>query len=131
MWIIFFLMIRRPPRSTLFPYTTLFRSHVDLHAAGPQQFLGDLEAAVLTDDDARDVVEQRRPRAHEAGGEGRVEDAAAVDRRGELAGPLGALALSVPEGAGHLHGSVAADGHQAVGVDQRPIRSASCRETVQ
>src|SRR3712207_7917802 len=76
MWIIFFLMIRRPPRSTLFPYTTLFRSHVDLHAAGPQQFLGDLEAAVLTDDDARDVVEQRRPRAHEAGGEGRVEDAA-------------------------------------------------------
>src|SRR6266850_2349346 len=27
----FFLMIRRPPRSTLFPYTTLFRS--DAHAA--------------------------------------------------------------------------------------------------
>src|SRR5256886_1753733 len=25
----FFLMIRRPPRSTLFPYTTLFRSHVE------------------------------------------------------------------------------------------------------
>src|SRR5256885_9925331 len=25
--IFFFLMIRRPPRSTLFPYTTLFRSH--------------------------------------------------------------------------------------------------------
>src|SRR2546427_106366 len=25
--IVFFLMIRRPPRSTLFPYTTLFRSH--------------------------------------------------------------------------------------------------------
>src|SRR5260370_26662448 len=24
----FFLMIRRPPRSTLFPYTTLFRSHL-------------------------------------------------------------------------------------------------------
>src|SRR3712207_8336333 len=28
----FFLMIRRPPRSTLFPYTTLFRSDVDLRA---------------------------------------------------------------------------------------------------
>src|SRR2546426_11473056 len=32
----FFLMIRRPPRSTLFPYTTLFRSpraaEVDSHA---------------------------------------------------------------------------------------------------
>src|SRR3712207_9082777 len=26
MIIVFFLMIRRPPRSTLFPYTTLFRS---------------------------------------------------------------------------------------------------------
>src|SRR5438552_10466405 len=25
----FFLIIRRPPRSTLFPYTTLFRSHTD------------------------------------------------------------------------------------------------------
>src|SRR2546422_6059534 len=25
----FFLMIRRPPRSTLFPYTTLFRSRQD------------------------------------------------------------------------------------------------------
>src|SRR3712207_8130655 len=30
----FFLMIRRPPRSTLFPYTTLFRSHSFLDALG-------------------------------------------------------------------------------------------------
>src|SRR3712207_7437613 len=30
----FFLMIRRPPRSTLFPYTTLFRS-LDLPLHGP------------------------------------------------------------------------------------------------
>src|SRR5687767_15381177 len=28
----FFLMIRRPPRSTLFPYTTLFRSRQALEA---------------------------------------------------------------------------------------------------
>src|SRR6185437_17102556 len=28
----FFLMIRRPPRSTLFPYTTLFRSYTRPHA---------------------------------------------------------------------------------------------------
>src|SRR5260221_1050271 len=27
-------MIRRPPRSTLFPYTTLFRSHVIVRTAG-------------------------------------------------------------------------------------------------
>src|SRR2546427_11779597 len=41
--VFFFLMIRRPPRSTLFPYTTLFRSGVDatgsrfvlsMHSAG-------------------------------------------------------------------------------------------------
>src|SRR5258705_9164317 len=32
----FFLMIRRPPRSTLFPYTTLFRSLVrPLHEGRP------------------------------------------------------------------------------------------------
>src|SRR2546430_13360448 len=30
-YLFFFLMIRRPPRSTLFPYTTLFRS---LHQPG-------------------------------------------------------------------------------------------------
>src|SRR3989442_11818281 len=28
-FLFFFLMIRRPPRSTLFPYTTLFRSLAD------------------------------------------------------------------------------------------------------
>src|SRR5215204_3128269 len=37
----FFLMIRRPPRSTLFPYTTLFRSgqrdpHRSLRPVGPE-----------------------------------------------------------------------------------------------
>src|SRR5205807_9740074 len=34
----FFLMIRRPPRSTLFPYTTLFRSRPQSgHAARPRR----------------------------------------------------------------------------------------------
>src|SRR3712207_7933554 len=28
----FFLMIRRPPISTLFPYTTLFRSYDEIHS---------------------------------------------------------------------------------------------------
>src|SRR2546426_12279695 len=32
--IFFFLMIRRPPRSTLFPYTTLFRSFRDGSSVG-------------------------------------------------------------------------------------------------
>src|SRR5260221_6573155 len=40
MFFFFFLMIRRPPRSTLFPYTTLFRSSLDdrnfcRHGCGP------------------------------------------------------------------------------------------------
>src|SRR3712207_8818521 len=30
---VFCVMMRRPPRSTLFPYTTLFRSPVDEHQA--------------------------------------------------------------------------------------------------
>src|SRR3712207_7860833 len=34
MLMFFFLMIRRPPRSTLFPYTTLFRSPTGLMLAG-------------------------------------------------------------------------------------------------
>src|SRR5579875_4153381 len=41
---LFFLMIRRPPRSTLFPYTTLFRSSASLasmhsrrHSAKPRR----------------------------------------------------------------------------------------------
>src|SRR3712207_7239683 len=40
----FFLMIRRPPRSTLFPYTTLFRSY---RAVDPDYGdVADLEALV-------------------------------------------------------------------------------------
>src|SRR3712207_8330713 len=49
--VFFFLMIRRPPRSTLFPYTTLFRSDGDDalverlgHLAGP---LGQAPVALL------------------------------------------------------------------------------------
>src|SRR3712207_7926992 len=36
LFLFFFLMIRRPPRSTLFPYTTLFRS--------PEDFFGGILA---------------------------------------------------------------------------------------
>src|SRR5258708_10769680 len=41
----FFLMIRRPPRSTLFPYTTLFRSFVAVLFLSPLP--ADEEAAVV------------------------------------------------------------------------------------
>src|SRR5438552_11469849 len=45
---IFFLMLRRPPRSTLFPYTTLFRSGV-LHQPRimPAEHLGTLRLPAL------------------------------------------------------------------------------------
>src|SRR5579863_10585308 len=35
-FLFFFLMIRRPPRSTLFPYTTLFRSRHSAAGSGPR-----------------------------------------------------------------------------------------------
>src|SRR2546422_4850733 len=60
----FFLMIRRPPRSTLFPYTTLFRSdgvvrrgvHPRPRAAGRRPLLDD----PAPDVPARRQVAQRR-----------------------------------------------------------------------
>src|SRR5438132_7051864 len=48
----FFLMLRRPPRSTLFPYTTLFRSRL-----GPR--------AVVLLDDAAVLLRVRRQLARE------------------------------------------------------------------
>src|SRR5256884_3622077 len=52
----FFLMIRRPPRSTLFPYTTLFRS---LPVSRSHVLLLDMERAALVQ------VPQQSPRSEE------------------------------------------------------------------
>src|SRR6202789_4582718 len=51
----FFLMIRRPPRSTLFPYTTLFRSPVCELRFDPQpgQHLPDLRTAAVHHQDRK------------------------------------------------------------------------------
>src|SRR3712207_6950815 len=66
MFYFFFLMIRRPPRSTLFPYTTLFRS-----AGGAQRVVG------------HDPGQRRRPaEAVVVLGE-RRRSTAGGDRRGE------------------------------------------------
>src|SRR3712207_2131838 len=49
--IFFFLMIRRPPRSTLFPYTTLFRSdHAEDPVEEQQEDRDDDEAGRARDD---------------------------------------------------------------------------------
>src|SRR2546422_1729973 len=37
-------MIRRPPRSTLFPYTTLFRSYKDIAGDGGSNIVAQVEA---------------------------------------------------------------------------------------
>src|SRR3989442_4927186 len=49
-------MIRRPPRSTLFPYTTLFRSLVGPHLRdGPPLGLDNLKVAVVNPDDSLEI----------------------------------------------------------------------------
>src|SRR2546425_3725304 len=79
----FFLMIRRPPRSTLFPYTTLFRSQAAL--------LQQLERAIY-----RDAVELGIPQL------GQLEETlgvqvlpALVDRSEEHTSELQSLAYLV------------------------------------
>src|SRR2546426_4099569 len=53
MMLFFFLMIRRPPRSTLFPYTTLFRSQAaDLGNFGAETDVGATAGHVRGDGDA-------------------------------------------------------------------------------
>src|SRR5688572_31348908 len=47
----FFLMIRRPPRSTLFPYTTLFRSEQEQRHIEPDRL-----RVIDRIDEAQDVV---------------------------------------------------------------------------
>src|SRR5438552_7238413 len=44
--VLFFLMLRRPPRSTLFPYTTLFRSRLGHHDVPVQQQIVVIEHAI-------------------------------------------------------------------------------------
>src|SRR3989454_12306059 len=54
-------MIRRPPRSTLFPYTTLFRSHDDVVTRGGERAVGKADGPhqARWRDPAREVVHVR------------------------------------------------------------------------
>src|SRR3712207_9411569 len=60
MYVFFFLMIRRPPRSTLFPYTTLFRSDV-LVAAVAGETLRQLQEQLVSVVVAERVVDVLEP----------------------------------------------------------------------
>src|SRR3712207_9065936 len=71
-WYFFFLMIRRPPRSTLFPYTTLFRSQARSEAermvAQAKQHCQRMVAeATAVADQQRKTAEQDVAGLHERG----------------------------------------------------------------
>src|SRR5438067_7306893 len=60
-------MIRRPPRSTLFPYTTLFRSDRHDHAAGGAAARADehsIRTGIVTHPDIRLGIEPPVERRH-------------------------------------------------------------------
>src|SRR5438034_4446790 len=64
-FLFFFLMIRRPPRSTLFPYTTLFRSVVrELAFAGDFADNGPVRAACPIVEDTTDRKSTRLNSSH-------------------------------------------------------------------
>src|SRR3712207_7648879 len=79
-------MIRRPPRSTLFPYTTLFRSHRWLGLPGGGDRLGD-DAVRLVEElggqrlPVLEVVGDRQQVLHRRERVGRVVGALDVDRK--------------------------------------------------
>src|SRR3712207_6861250 len=61
--VFFFLMIRRPPRSTLFPYTTLFRSSVPSRCSRRRRRERD-SAAGSAPDPSADWLDERRSEEH-------------------------------------------------------------------
>src|SRR2546430_11402020 len=60
----FFLMIRRPPRSTLFPYTTLFRSRIVSQTAIDGNFVSRTCGGNLAFYHATDLFEGLRSEEH-------------------------------------------------------------------
>src|SRR2546421_12983868 len=65
-------MIRRPPRSTLFPYTTLFRSQVEIEADGVVGLGVAEEVTLLTVAGAIDRIARARQCLHQLPAENRV-----------------------------------------------------------
>src|SRR5437660_6330280 len=61
--ILFFLMIRRPPRSTLFPYTTLFRSQSGIDERAAESADAERQTIVARRDRAAGLVVQGQARS--------------------------------------------------------------------
>src|SRR5437588_4501604 len=103
----FFLMIRRPPRSTLFPYTTLFRSAppgwvsqaaargAPAHRARPERVVADRKSTRLNS--SHTVIsyavfclkkkKERRDRALQQRGHDRYQQSEREAHRAQLASP--------------------------------------------
>src|SRR2546426_8967800 len=127
-------MIRRPPRSTLFPYTTLFRSR---GAGSPGEDGGDRGAAyeaALAVPLGRDVLDRgdRRPARHappalRVGGPGRAAPTARLLRAPDAAmsSPTPALmkeinaAFNRNDCKGCARGPLSLSAHSAAGYSQR------------
>src|SRR5258708_36393133 len=104
----FFLMIRRPPRSTLFPYTTLFRSGGHIPVARFDEIVvderenligGDPRAVAIDDAEAVGIAV-----GGEAGGGARIRDGFAEGREiffGDVG--AGAVEEAIAVGAQGLH----------------------------
>src|SRR5260221_2201400 len=73
-------MIRRPPRSTLFPYTTLFRSEANFAAVGIHQDVGGLDVLVH-EPILVDPAQRRRDRDSDAQKGSKLHRAAQQDRK--------------------------------------------------
>src|SRR2546429_8164678 len=89
----FFLMIRRPPRSTLFPYTTLFRSGIDAMTTDGRVLLGN---RTLMDGRGIDV-EALAPRVRQLAADGKTIVHLAF--AGRLLGVLAAADVLKPDAA--------------------------------
>src|SRR5256885_16083915 len=115
----FFLMIRRPPRSTLFPYTTLFRSAALAAGCGRNE-------APAAAGDALPVVQavtvQPAPLALSSELPGRIEPVRVAEVRARVAGIV--LRRHFEEGADVRAGQVLFQ------IDPAQIGRASCRERV-
>src|SRR4028119_181438 len=82
----FFLMIRRPPRSTLFPYTTLFRARPDADGEALVDWFADLLLVL----DLVALGDERRGRLEETAAERQMHARDPIHQRHEaLLGELG------------------------------------------
>src|SRR2546422_813762 len=96
--VFFFLMIRRPPRSTLFPYTTLFRSRDPTRRATGRPGLPPPRArrrrpspGSLAPPTRREIVPPARRAGH-----GRIPAAGGGDRRATRSEPRGGVRPARP-----------------------------------